>query len=198
MNRAGNGRSSARFRCLSLPSTSTSRRAPLELTFVPRGAEEPLMAFYSVTPLTPGGWLDLLDTAHLPHGMRRLPLRIGVNSSQREVETRCLPMLPVLAYLLGENGGSESGSVRAWRLAARLVEQVAGNGSTPPDLGRFSAAFPPLAHAALLETLDEPEPLTARTALDEFVGAALRALAGAVREPKMLSAAESHPDAIDL
>ena len=107
-------------------------------------------------------------------------------------------MLPALAYLLGQNGGDESGSVRAWRLAARLVERVANNGSEPPDLARFSAAFPPLAHAALLETLDEPEPLTAQTALDEFVGAALRALATAVREPKVLSAADSHPDSIDL
>jgi superfamily II DNA or RNA helicase len=156
------------------------------------------MGFYSVSPLTPGGWADLLDGAGLPHTLRRLPLRIGVGASAREVETRCLPMLPALAYLLGQNGGDESGSVRAWRLAARLVERVANNGSEPPDLARFSAAFPPLAHAALLETLDEPEPLTAQTALDEFVGAALRALATAVREPKVLSAADSHPDSIDL
>ena len=83
------------------------------------------MGFYSVSPLTPGGWADLLDGAGLPHALRRLPLRIGVGASAREVETRCLPMLPALAYLLGQNGGDESGSVRAWRLAARLVERVA-------------------------------------------------------------------------
>jgi hypothetical protein len=82
---------------LSLPSTSTSRRAPLELTFVPRGPEEPMMGFYSWTPLTPGGWKDLLDAADLPHTLRRLPLVLDVRGTRRELDVRCLAMLPALA-----------------------------------------------------------------------------------------------------
>jgi DNA-binding response OmpR family regulator len=57
---------------LSLPSTSTARRAPLELAFVPRGVEEPVLGFYSFSPLTPGGWIDLLDDLGLPATLRRL------------------------------------------------------------------------------------------------------------------------------
>src|SRR6185503_20806937 len=101
--------------------------------------------FYSVTPLTPGGWTGLLDDAELPHHLRRLPVTIIVNGGNREVEARCLPMLAALAYLLKQRDGAlESPSVRAWRLAARIVEQVARNGGQPPDLERFAGAFPSL------------------------------------------------------
>ncbi len=156
------------------------------------------MGFYSLTPLTPGGWLDLLDAAELPHALRRLPLRLDFAGVQRDLEARCLPMLPALAYLLGPNGIPESASVRAWRLAARLVERVVEAGGEPPDLARFAGAFPIQAHAALLETVDEPEPLDAQQAVEAFVQAAMRALAGAVREPRVLSAPDSHADRIDL
>jgi len=57
---------------LSLPSTSTARRAPLELAFVPRGVEEPVLGLYSFSPLTPGGWADLLSELALPATLRRL------------------------------------------------------------------------------------------------------------------------------
>jgi superfamily II DNA or RNA helicase len=158
------------------------------------------MGFYSVTPLTPGGWIDLLDEAELPHHLRRLPVTIAVNESSREVEARCLPMLAALAYLLKHrDGAAESSSVKAWRLAAKLVERMAGNGGEPPDLSRFTGAFPSLAHAAAFDmTSEEPEPTSARDAVDQFVGASLRALATAVREPKTLSAPESLAEEIDL
>ena len=32
------------------------------------------MGFYSVSPLTPGGWSSLLDDRGLPHNLRRLPV----------------------------------------------------------------------------------------------------------------------------
>ena len=158
------------------------------------------MGFYSVTPLTPGGWTGLLDDAELPHHLRRLPVTIIVNGGNREVEARCLPMLAALAYLLKQRDGAlESPSVRAWRLAARIVEQVARNGGQPPDLERFAGAFPSLAHAASFDmTAEEPEPTGAKEAVQEFVGAALRALATAVREPKTLTAPETLADVIDL
>src|SRR4029079_7437299 len=189
-----------RYGVLSLPSTSPARRAPLERTIVPRGPEEPLMGFYSVTPLTPGGWTGLLDEAELPHHLRRLPVTIIVNGGNREVEARCLPMLAALAYLLKQRDGAlESPSVRAWRLAARIVEQVARNGGQPPDLERFAGAFPSLAHAASFDmTAEEPEPTGAEEAVQEFVGAALRALATAVREPKTLPGPETLPAVIAL
>ena len=99
-----------------------ARRAPLELAFVPRGVEEPLLGYYSLTPLTPGGWADLLDDVGLPDTLRRLSQTVAVGASHRTVEMRCLEMLPALAHLLAEREGPSSASVRAWRLAARVVE----------------------------------------------------------------------------
>jgi hypothetical protein len=185
---------------LSLPSTSTARRAPLELTFVPRGAEEPLMGFYSVSPLTPGGWTTLLDDRGLPHALRRLPIWIAAQGQELSVETRSLPMLPALAYLLSdeEGRGEASASVKAWRLVAKLTERVVDSGGDPPALDRFAAAFPPLAHAALVENGDGPSRLGAAQAVEEFVRAAMRALAAAVREPRLLTAPDSYPEDIDL
>jgi hypothetical protein len=184
---------------LSLPSTSTARRAPLELTFVPRGAEEPLMAFYSVSPLTPGGWTALLDERGLPHTLRRLPVTIVAAGQPRGVETRSLPMLPALAYLLGEqNGTGASASLRAWHLVARLTAQTIEGGGEPPALDRFAAAFPPLAHAALAEHGEEPSGISAMVAVDQFMQASMRALAAAVRDPRLLTAPDSYHDAIDL
>jgi hypothetical protein len=183
---------------LSLPSTSTARRAPLELTFVPRGAEEPLLGFYSVSPLTPGGWTALLDELSLPHAMRRLPVTIAVNGFDRSVETRCLPMLPALAYLLTEREGEASASVKAWQLVARLTERVVQAGGEPPDLSRFAAAFPPLAHAAVAEHGELPSAVSAADAVAEFVRAAMRALAAAVRDPRLLTATDSYHEQIDL
>jgi hypothetical protein len=187
---------------LSLPSTSTARRAPLELTFVPRGAEEPLMGFYSVSPLTPGGWTTLLDERSLPHNLRRLPITIVAGDRARSVDSRCLPMLPALAYLLGEDAEVDaSPSVKAWQLAARLAERVIESGGEQPDLARFAAAFPPLAHSAVVEHGEKDEPalsITAESALGGFVDAAMRALAAAVREPRLLTAPDSYHDVIDL
>jgi len=60
------------------------------------------MGFYSVSPLTPGGWSSLLDDRGLPHNLRRLPVTIVAAGGERVVDTRCLPMLPALAYLLAE------------------------------------------------------------------------------------------------
>jgi hypothetical protein len=185
---------------LSLPSTSTARRAPLELTFVPRGAEEPLMAFYSVSPLTPGGWTALLDDRGLPHSLRRLPISIVAQGQERAVETRSLPMLPALAYLLSdeEGRGEASASVKAWRLVAKLTERLVESGGDPPALDRFAAAFPPLAYAALMENGEGPSRLQPVQAVEEFVRASTRALAAAVREPRLLTAPDSYPEDIDL
>jgi hypothetical protein len=127
---------------LSLPSTSTARRAPLELAFVPRGVEEPVLGLYSFSPLTPGGWADLLSELGLPDTLRRLTQTVLVGGRRRSVEMRCLAALPGLAYLLTDRNGSSSASVRAWRLAARVVEQAVIAGGTLPDLSRFAAAFP--------------------------------------------------------
>jgi SNF2 domain-containing protein/helicase-like protein/SNF2 helicase protein len=184
---------------LSLPSTSTARRAPLELTFVPRGAEEPLMAFYSVSPLTPGGWTSLLDERGLPHTLRRLPVTITTGGHTRAIETRSLPMLPALAYLLAEhNGADQSASLRAWQLVARLTAKTIETGGEPPALDRFAAAFPPLGHAALAEHGEEPMEVSAIAAVDQFMHAAMRALAAAVRDPRVLTAPDSYHESIDL
>jgi SNF2 domain-containing protein/helicase-like protein/SNF2 helicase protein len=156
------------------------------------------MGFFSVSPLTPGGWATLIDHAALPHGLRRLPVTIAVGDGMRQVETRSLLMLPALAYLLGEPNGDESPSVKAWRLVARLTERVAGSGGEPPDLARFAAAFPPLAHAAMPEHGDEPVVLPASDAVAEFVRASMRALSAAVREPRLLAAPDAHGEHIDL
>ena len=111
------------------------------------------MGFYSLSPLTPGGWLSLLDDAGLPHTMRRLPLTVEAGG-ERAVEARCLNMLPALAYLLAQpHDREESGSVRAWRLAA-AGRANRGAGGEPPDLSRFASAFPPLA-SALIESGEE-------------------------------------------
>ena len=75
---------------MSLPSTSIARRAPLELAYVPRGVEEPLLGYYSMTPLTPGGWSDLLGEVGLPDTLRRLSQTVAVGESHRTVEMRCL------------------------------------------------------------------------------------------------------------
>jgi SNF2 domain-containing protein/helicase-like protein/SNF2 helicase protein len=183
---------------LSLPSTSTARRAPLELTIVQRGPEEPMMGFYSLSPLTPGGWVSLLDEAGLPHAMRRLPLLVEAGG-ERAVEARCLNMLPALAYLLAQpHDREESASVRAWRLASRLVERIAGASGEPPDLSRFASAFPPLAHAALIEAGEERQPVEAAEAVENFVRAALRALGAAVREPRLLAAPDAFAESLDL
>ncbi|MDX6534517.1 MAG: hypothetical protein QOF68_2261 [Gaiellales bacterium] len=156
------------------------------------------MGFYSVSPLTPGGWAALIDQAGLPHGLRRLPVAVAVGDGTRQVETRSLQMLPALAYLLAEPQGEESPSVKAWRLVARLTERVAERGGEPPDLARFAAAFPPLAHAAMPEHGEEPVVLPASEAVAEFVRASMRALSAAVRDPRLLAAPDAHSEYIDL
>ena len=157
------------------------------------------MGFYSVSPLTPGGWTTLLDERGLPHNLRRLPITIAAGGQERSVDTRCLPMLPALAYLLSEpNGGEPSPSVKAWRLVARLTERVIESGGERPDLDRFAAAFPPLAHAALSEHGELADTVTAEAAVEQFVRAAMRSLAAAVRDPRLLTAADSYHDQIDL
>jgi hypothetical protein len=185
---------------LSLPTTATARRAPLELALVPRGAEEPMMGFYSLSPLTPGGWTELLDDAGLPHALRRLSDHVAVGNRRRSVDLRCLTMLAAFAYLLGEPVEGEPASVRAWRLTARLVERAIAAGDSVPDLSRFSAAFPPAAYAIAVGTPDgeAAQPMDPTFAVTAFVDATLRALAGAVREPRLLSAPDSHSGHIDL
>ena len=158
------------------------------------------MGFFSVSPLTPGGWTALLDERGLPHSLRRLPITIVANGQERSVDTRSLPMLPALAYLLSEDEGKgePSASLKAWRLVARLTERVIASGGEPPALDRFAAAFPPLAHAAMGENGDGPSIVGAQQAVEEFVQAAMRSLAAAVREPRLLTAPDSYHDQIDL
>ncbi len=176
-----------------------TRRAPLELAFVPRGVEEPLLGYYSVTPLTPGGWADLLGDVGLPDTLRRLSQTVAVGDSHRTVEMRCLEMLPAMAHLLTERDGPSSASVRAWRLAARVVEQSVLAGGDVPDLGRFAAAFPAAGHAVLIRD-EEGEARTeaATDAIAGFVDAASRALSAAVRDPRIMRAPEAHADIVDL
>src|SRR5690348_2369480 len=159
------------------------------------------MGFFSVSPLTPGGWTTLLDERGLPHTLRRLPITIVANGQERSVETRSLPMLPALAYLLAEDdeGRAEpSPSLQAWRLVARLTERVIESGGEPPALDRFAAAFPALAHAAVVENGEGPTAVGAQQAVEEFVRSAMRSLAAAVREPRLLTAPDSYHDQIDL
>ena len=185
---------------MSLPSTSTSRRDPLELTFVPRGIEEPLLGYYSFSPLTPGGWADLLGEQGLPDTLRRLSVPVVRGGRTRTVEMRCLGMLPALAHLLADRDGPSSASVRAWRLAARVAEHSVLSGGRVPDLARFAEAFPASGHAVVLTNadMDGDEPLAALAAVSGFVDASSRALSAAVRDPRLLRAPEAHPDIVDL
>jgi SNF2-related domain/Helicase conserved C-terminal domain/SNF2 Helicase protein len=176
-----------------------ARRAPLELAFVPRGVEEPLLGYYSMTPLTPGGWADLLGEVGLPDTLRRLSQTVAVGESHRTVEMRCLEMLPAIAHLLTERDGPSSASVRAWRLAARVVEQSIVGGGDIPDLTRFSAAFPAAGHAVVVRDEEgEASPPAAVDAVSGFVDAAMRALSAAVRDPRILRSPEAHGDIVDL
>ena len=176
-----------------------ARRAPLELAYVPRGVEEPLLGYYSLTPLTPGGWADLLGDVGLPDTLRRLSQSVAVGESHRTVEMRCLEMLPALAHLLTEREGPSSASVRAWRLAARVVEQAVVGGGPIPDLSRFSAAFPAAGHAVVVRDEEgEANPPAAADAVAGFVDAAMRALSAAVRDPRILRSPEAHGDIVDL
>ncbi len=160
------------------------------------------MGFYSLNPLSPGGWTELLDDAGLPHRLRRLNEPIVVGARARGTDFRCLPMLPALAYLLNEPAQDASASVRAWRLAARVVEQAIAAGGAVPDFSRFAAAFPPSAHAVgVVDETDEDgglismDPLAAVTI---FAEASMRALAAAVRDPKILTSPDVHPVELDL
>jgi SNF2-related domain/SNF2 Helicase protein/Helicase conserved C-terminal domain len=159
------------------------------------------MGFYSLTPLTPGGWTELMDEAGLPHGLRRLADDVVVGTRARRVDLRCLPMLGALAYLLTEDEPEgASASVRAWRLAARVVERSVTAGLPVPDLSRFAAAFPATAHG-IAGGLDEDEQLVPVAALDAvtlFVAGATRALSAAVREPRLLTAPDVHHESLDL
>jgi hypothetical protein len=176
-----------------------ARRAPLELAYVPRGVEEPLLGYYSLTPLTPGGWADLLGDVGLPDTLRRLSQTVAVGESHRTVEMRCLEMLPALAHLLTDREGRSSASVRAWRLAARVVEQAVTAGGSVPELARFSAAFPAAGHAVVVRDEEgEANPPAAVDAVSGFVDAAMRALSAAVRDPRILRSPEAHGEIIDL
>jgi SNF2-related domain/SNF2 Helicase protein/Helicase conserved C-terminal domain len=186
---------------LSLPSTSTARRAPLELAFVPRGVEDPVLGFYSFSPLTPGGWTALLEEVGLPDTLRRLQQAVVIGGRRRSVEMRCLASLPGLAYLLTDRNGASSASVRAWRLAARVVEAAVLGGGTVPDLSRFAAAFPEAGHAVVDDGADpegEPVALTPEKAVAGFVDSSMHALAAAVRDPKLLRSGEVQGPGVDL
>ena len=94
--------------------------------------------------------------------------------------------------------GELSGSLKAWQLVARLTDRIVQAGGEPPDLSRFAAAFPPLAHAALADHGELPSPIVAGYAVSEFVRASMRALAAAVRDPRLLTATDSYHEQIDL
>jgi hypothetical protein len=112
---------------------------------------------------------------------------------------RCLEMLPAIAHLLTERDGPSSASVRAWRLAARVVEQSIVGGGDIPDLTRFSAAFPAAGHAVVVRDEEgEASPPAAVDAVSGFVDAAMRALSAAVRDPRILRSPEAHGDIVDL
>src|SRR5690348_8957035 len=113
---------------------------------------------------------------------------------------RCLASLPGLAYLLTDRDGPTSASVRAWRLAARVVEAAVLGGGTVPDLSRFAAAFPEAGHAVVdnLGEDDEPQPLAPEAAVAGFVDSSMHALAAAVREPKILRSGEVQGPGVDL
>ncbi len=161
------------------------------------------MGFYSISPLSPGGWTELLDEAGLPHRLRRLNEPTVLGARARRTDFRCLPMLAGFAYLLQEESGTSSASVRAWRLAARVVEQAIAAGGDVPDLSRFAAAFPPAAHSVGLPPPEDAEEealvtMDSLAAVTLFVEATMRALAAAVREPKLLTAPDAHPVELDL
>ena len=146
----------------------------------------------------------MLDEAGLPHRLRRLNEPIVVGTRTRATDFRCLPMLPALAYLLSEPPDGASASMRAWGLAARVVEQaiaerrrcarpesVRGRGSRWPRhaVGEWSTR--PTRTGGLISM----EPLTAVTL---FADASMRALAAAVRDPKLLTSPDVHPVELDL
>ena len=116
------------------------------------------------------------------------------------VEMRCLGSLPALAYLLTDRDGPSSASVRAWRLAARVVEAAVVGGGALPDLSRFSAAFPAPAtrSSARASRAMPPAARRARRGRPDFVDAAMRALSAAVRDPRILRSPEAHGDSVDL
>ena len=158
-----------------------------------------MLGLYSFSPLTPGGWADLLSELGLPDTLRRLNQTVLVGGRRRSVEMRCLAALPGLAYLLTDRNGSSSASVRAWRLAARVVEQAVLAGGTLPDLSRFAAAFPEAGYAVVeLGDADEPQALAPEAAVEGFVDSSMRALAAAVRDPKLLRAGEVQLSGVDL
>ncbi len=162
------------------------------------------MGFYSVSPLTPGGWVDLLDRARLPHDLRRGSETVEVAGRRRTVDLRCLGMLPALAFLLSPPVEGESASVRAWRLVAQVIDKALRSGAAVPDLSRLAAAFPDAAHALLVVSEEFGMDDGGRTVLSStdavglFVDAAQRALARAVREPALLTHRDSHAHLIDL
>ncbi len=160
------------------------------------------MGFYSLNPLSPGGWTELLDEAGLPHRLRRLNEPIVLGTRTRSTDFRCLAMLPALAYLLGDHPNETSASLRAWKLAARVIEKSIAGGGELPDLSRFAGAFPPAAHAVgVVDENDEDEGLISMDSLSAvtmFVEATMRALAAAVREPKILTSPDVHPIELDL
>ena len=112
-----------------------TRRAPLELAYVPRGVEEPLLGYYSVTPLTPGGWADLLGDVGLPDTLRRLSQTVAVGDSHRTVEMRCLEMLPA------RRPPPDRARRAVERLGARLAAGGAGRRAVDPRRRRASPTW---------------------------------------------------------
>ncbi len=161
-----------------------------------------MLGLYSFSPLTPGGWVDLLDELGLPATLRRLNQTVSIGGRRRSVEMRCLASLPGLAYLLTDRDGLSSASVRAWRLAARVVERAVLDGGSVPDLSRFAAAFPEAGHAVVEDMHDpddeEPAPLAPEAAVAGFVDSSMHALAAAVRDPKILRSGEIQVSGVDL
>ena len=185
---------------MSLPSTSMTRRAPLELAFVPRGVEEPLLGYYSVTPLTPGGWADLLGDVGLPDTLRRLSQTVAVGDSHR-TRRDALPR-----DAAGDGPPPDRARRAVERVGARLAagrpgrRAVGSGGRRPPPTwaGSRPRSRRPGTRSSSATRRVRPAPEAATDAIAGFVDAATRALSAAVRDPRIMRAPEAHADIVDL
>ena len=114
------------------------------------------MGFYSLNPLSPGGWTELLDEAGLPHRLRRLNEPIVVGTRTRA------DRLPVPAHAGGARLPAERAVDGRQSIGAGLAAGRAGGGAgdrqrrqrARPE--RFAAAFPLAAHAVgVVDETDE-------------------------------------------
>ena len=78
-----------------------------------------MLGLYSFSPLTPGGWADLLSELGLPDTLRRLTQTVLVGGRRRSVEMRCLAALP----------GTGLPAHRPQRLVQRIGARLAAGGA---------------------------------------------------------------------